>query len=97
MPEQKELSLYQQQKAAKPMIEDVIPDYLDGEMRKAALDFVAHMRANKMKPVWYTANSWKAIYKSKCICVIKLRNDDWKNAEHSWSVHPYLNYMSRYG
>jgi len=38
------------EKKAKPQIEEVIPQYLDGDMRRAALGFVAHLRANKMPP-----------------------------------------------
>ena len=46
------------QKKPKPEIENVIPEYLDGDMKKTALDFVAWLRANKMNPVWASANIW---------------------------------------
>lgn len=72
MPEQKNVSLYQQQKAAKPLVEDMIAESLGGKMKKLALDLVAHLRANKMKPVWCLTNQWKAIYKTKNICRITL-------------------------
>jgi len=38
MPEPNSVSLYQQQKTVKPLIEDSIPEYLDGDMKKLALD-----------------------------------------------------------
>jgi len=52
MPEQKPLTLAQQQAKDKPLIEDLIPVYLDGDATNRAMDFAAYMRKNKMKPVW---------------------------------------------
>ena len=102
MPEQKNVSLYQQQKAIKPLIEDIIPEFLDGDMRKSALDFVAHLRANKMKPVWCLTNQWNANYKGKTICKIHLRNGGggWSNIERRdrdyWIIQLYRSHMHEY-
>jgi len=60
MPEQKNRSPRQQQQAIKPLIEDIIPECLNGQMRKIAMDFVAYLRANKMKPMWQGLNTWGA-------------------------------------
>jgi hypothetical protein len=86
-----------EQNKSKPAIEDVIPDYLCGDIKKNALDFCEYLRANKIKPVWAGANTWKAIYKNKPICYIRLFNDDWNKLPraamyggHSWVVTLYI-------
>jgi len=97
MSDQKPASLYQQQKATKPLIESVIPEYLDGDTRELALDFVAHMRANKMKPTWTLTNQWKITYKTKNLCRITLTN--WWNppkADTRWVVTAYLMHLKEY-
>ena len=50
MSEQDTNSLYQEQKKIKPEIEKIILELLDGDVKKAAFDFVAHLRENKMSP-----------------------------------------------
>jgi len=96
------------QKVNKPKIEDVIPVYLDGDMRKIALDFAAYMRENKMQPVWCLSNAWKAVYKGKCICYIRMPSGPYDNqfdqprmpegdrSRNFWVVTPYLNHISEY-
>jgi len=94
------------QKIEKPQIESVIPQYLDGDIKKTALDFVAYLRGNKFNFVWAVANGWKATYKGKVICYIRLplheshfRNlkqsegTEWQN---SWVFTPYLHNMNKY-
>jgi len=76
-------SLYRQQKADKPAIEDVIPECLDGEARKLALDIAAFLRANRMSPTWASWNSWKSSYKGKGISYIKLLPD---TNTYKWAV-----------
>ena len=82
MSEQKKLS-FEEQKKLKLKIEDVIPEFLDGEMKQSALDFIAYMRATKMQPTWQSTNSWKANYKRQNVCVIRL-------SEKSWCVVPRI-------
>jgi len=97
MSEQKPASLYQQQKAIKPLIEDVIPEYLDGNMKTLAPDFTAHMRANKMRPSWTLTNQWKTVCKSKNLCRISLST--WWNppkADTRWVVTAYLMHLKNY-
>lgn len=72
---------FAEQKKLKLKIEDIIPEYLDGEMRRTALGFVGYMRAHKMQPVWQSTNTWKANYKGQNICAIRL-------SEGSWRVEP---------
>ena len=76
MSEKNENSLYKEQKANKPKVEDIIPNWLDGDMKNNALDFVTWLRVNKMSPTWASANSWKVSYKSKGVCYIKLLCND---------------------
>ena len=47
MSEQKKVIRYTEQNKIKPMIEDVIPDFLDGDNKKIALEFIAYLRENK--------------------------------------------------
>jgi len=69
------------QKETKAKIEDVIPHYLDGGLKKAALDFAAYLQANKMQLKWDAWNTWKAHSKGKVLCWVKLnlfvRPIDW--------------------
>ena len=91
------MSLYQDQKASKPLIEDVMAEYLKSEMKKNALGFVAHMRANKMKPVWTLTNQWKTLYKGKNLCRITLTT--WWNPpkeDTRWVVTAYLMHLIDY-
>ena len=74
---QKKLS-FAEQKEMKLKIEDEIPKFLDGEMKTAALDFIAYMRANKMPPSWLSGNSWKANHKGQNVCVVRLSEGSWR-------------------
>ena len=104
MTENKRLDLSKEQKKTKPMIEEVIPDVLNGNMRDIALDFCSYLRAKKMKPVWSVTNGWKSLLNGKVICYIRLATDDWNTAKHlkgkygkySWVVTLYINNTSKY-
>ena len=74
----------------------MIPQYLEGDMKKVALNFVAFMRANKMQPVWQSTNTWKANYKGKCICYVRLKTAGKISDRCSWSIQPYTNHMPEY-
>ena len=71
MSKEKRISLYQEQKVIKPLIEDLIPCFFDGDTEKSVFDLVAFMRANKLKPSWCLTNAWKAVCKGKNICYIR--------------------------
>ena len=62
----------QQEKKTKPKLENLIPQYLDGDMKKIALDFIAYMRENKMAPSYRPSLRYKCNYKGKGICTISL-------------------------
>ena len=52
-------SLYRQQKACKPRVEDVLPDVL-GEDTGKALAFADALRDAKIRLSWTLTNQWKA-------------------------------------
>jgi len=97
MAEQKKVSLYQEQKKAKPLIEDIIPIWFDGELENLATNFVAHLRAKKMNPTWFLANQWKVAAKGKILCRISL-NTFWspKREDTKWVVTAYLQNLKEY-
>jgi len=94
------------QKAAKPNIEDVLPCYVEGEVLKNSLDFVAYLRENKTKPVWTLHNAWKGTYKGKVLYYIRLplyRAHFWSGKHapgaewtRSWVITPYLHNINTY-
>jgi len=101
-------AILQKQKTAKPKMEEVIPEYLDGEMRKTALDFAAFLRAEKTPPVWTLANAWKAAYKGKALCYIRMPRGPFDNqfdqkgmpagdrSRNFWVVTLYLEHLDEY-
>ena len=72
------MSEYENQKTAKPRVEDVILDLVKEKHRQAALDFIGYIRSNKMTPAWASTNSWKCSYKGKGVVYVKINCDgDW--------------------
>ncbi|MCL2816453.1 MAG: hypothetical protein FWD23_17800 [Oscillospiraceae bacterium] len=96
MADEKKLSLYQQQKAVKPLIEDLIPEHIDGDMKENALEFVAWLRANKMKPAWTLTNQWKAVCRGRNICRIGLCSGHSAEKGRKWVVTAYLEHLQGY-
>jgi len=97
MAKQKQLSLAQQQRITKPLIEDVIPEYLDGDMKKSALDFVAYLRKNRMSPSFARiANAWNNNYKGSGLYYIGLCRQDPYGKPRQWVINPYLKHISQY-
>jgi len=111
MPELSVHEILQKQRSLKPDMENVIPEYLEGDTKKSSLDFIAHLRENKMKPVWTVANGWKSMCKGKPIYCTRLPSrenggEDWcfrtkKPSDmtewvHSWVIYPYLNHINEY-
>ena len=95
-------SLLQEQKKTKPDIEETIPEYLNGNMKKAALEFAKYMRENKMQLRWAGfTNAWKAACRGKCICYVRLRgNSDVRTRKNGdkpfWVITPYLLNIKNY-
>ena len=80
---------------AKPQIEEIIPDYLDGDFRKAAMDWVEWLRANKFSVRQSTpgnTDGWRAVYKGKAICGMVF----WPYTGKNWSVAPILYHKDEY-
>lgn len=71
------MSLYQQQKAEKPLIENQIQQCLTGNAQNTALDFVSWLKENKIKPTWSLTNQWQSNSKDKSICIICVDNGKW--------------------
>jgi hypothetical protein len=86
MPEEKKLTFAQQQARDKPLIEDVIPEHLDGDAQSRALAFAAYLRENKMKPAWAATNAWKCVFKGKRICALRVA----VSGERAYSGPPAL-------
>ena len=109
MPEQnaKKPIPYKVQKGNRPSIEDVIECCLDGDIKKAALDFAVYMRENKMpfRLNTSTTRSQRADYKGDRICHIIVYDDevDFNHVDkHNpgdpqyWSVSPCFWHWEEY-
>ena len=96
MSEQKNISMYQKQKASNPLIEDMIPEYLDGDMKQSALDFAMWLRENKIKPAWTLTNQWKAICIGKNLCRIGLSPWNPPGKNKKWVVTVYIEHIKSY-
>ena len=68
------------QRNLKPKIEDLVPDYLNGDMKQSALNFIAYLRANRMQPVWQSTNTWRVNHKGQQICAVQLADSSWRVA-----------------
>ena len=78
----------------KPVIEDIIDKHYNGDMKQSALDFVAHLRLNKMSPGYAGyAMAWDAKCKGKTICKVSLGGE--KNNQE-WNVMLYLKNSEKY-
>jgi hypothetical protein len=87
------------QKATKPKIEDVIPEILKDNVKETALDFVAHLRKNKMSPGYAGyAKAWDAKCKGKTICKVSLGAEykETANINGNWNVMLYLKNTEKY-
>ena len=85
MPEEKSLTVLQRQKLTKPTPEDAFSEFLIGETKNNALNFIAWLRENKLTPRWDGIFRWKVSYKSKYICYIALL---WPTSNGIWEIKP---------
>ena len=60
----------------KPLIEEIAPDYVDGDVLDNLLDFVAWMRANRMTPT-FANKSKEGINYTSHVCYVKLFHGEW--------------------
>ena len=94
------------QRIAKPSAEEVIPDFLDGDVKENALNFAVYMRENKIPLKQYTTAraTQSAKYKGKEICRMVLYNAKDKKfydlrqptGIQSWLVMPHINHINEY-
>ena len=102
MPVEKKLTVLQQQKITKPTPEDAFSEFLVGETKNNALNFIAWLRENKLPPRWDGIYRWKVPYKSKYICYIHLSWLPDKDIHeivpnNNWSVKPNSLFWDEYG
>jgi hypothetical protein len=94
-----------------PKLEEIIPGYLDGDMKRTALEFISYMRANKMPPAYRQSYCFKCMSKGMTICTIALpspqreRYDnqfdqpwmaDGYQRNDNWAVFPELHHFKEY-
>jgi len=93
------------QSKTKPKIEEVIPEYLTGDNKQRALDFVAWLRANKMSPAWKITNGWSNSSRGILYYIrLPLYDSHFRNLkqsdgiawEKSWVLTPYLHHIEQY-
>ncbi len=75
-----------QNKAAKPLVEDVLRAAPDRGKAASALDFVSFLRGLHMSPQWASENSWAASCKGKRVCYIKVTSGG------GWYIRPAVQY-----
>jgi len=81
------------QREIKVKIEDVIPHYLEGDIKNTALNFAAYLQANGMQLKWDAWNTWKVHCKSKVLCWVKL---NLFVRPITWVVSPCLTNIDEY-
>ena len=82
------ISLSKEQQKAKPKIEDVINEQLEGDRRQNALDFIAYLRENKLNPVWTATNAWWVNYKGKRLVSIRVRGINTAGMSWGYGLDP---------
>ena len=70
MSEQKKETIVQIQARTKPKIEEIIPEYLDGESKQSLIDLLEFCYANGIKIKWAATNRWGFVFKSVGIGMI---------------------------
>jgi len=94
MPEEKKLTILQQQKLIKPTPESLIPELCDDDMMKNALNFITWLRDNKLTPRWTGIHTWKINYRSKYICYINFAQP--QQHQKFWDVKLNRLFLSKY-
>jgi hypothetical protein len=62
-----------------PVIEDVICELLDGDLKETALGCAAYLRANQLTPwQWFGRNYWRIPYEKSYLCGILVNKDEWR-------------------
>jgi len=95
MPDKMITLLRREQEKIKPIIEDLIPEYLDGDIKKVVQNFVTYLQDNNLPLKWANLNTWTAGYKRKILCFVSMGiiNDERIN---SWRIALWLTHISKY-
>ena len=79
MPEKSNVSLDKKQEKTSPQIEEEILELLEGDLKEAALGFVAYLRANQMTPrQWFGPTYWRIPYGNNYLCSILMNKNKWR-------------------
>ena len=70
MPEEKKETLIQIQARTKPKIEEIIPEYLEGEVKQSLYELLDFCCINKIRYSWSATNIWKFQLKGKTIGMV---------------------------
>jgi hypothetical protein len=70
------MSVYQNQKAVKPKIEDVAAELLDGNKQANLMDLLGFLKDDKLTPRWQSSNTWAVKHKKKGVCHIRIYGGD---------------------
>lgn len=70
MSEQQKETLVQLQVKTKPKIEEIIPEYLDGEVKQSLIELLEFCGVNGIKYPWSATNRWKLKLKGETIGMI---------------------------
>jgi len=72
-------SLDKEQERTDPQIEEEVLELLDGDLKAAALGFIAYLRANGMTPRrWFGPGYWRVPYEKNYLCGIVVNRDRWR-------------------
>lgn len=82
----------QELKNVKPEIEDVLGTVLPSDALKNALNLIAFLRENKLKPAWSATNVWKVTYKTYTVCFLRVYGAAEYHGlqEGTWHVIPFI-------
>ena len=85
-----ETLLRREQEKTKPAIGDIIPEYLDGEVKKNVQDFAAYLQSNNIPLKWVSLNGWRARYKGEHFCWVFI------TGANTWRIAVFLAHKGKY-
>jgi hypothetical protein len=65
------------QSKTKPPIEEIIPQYINGEKLTHINEFLDFLKGQKLRTVWKSHDSWQVNYKGKLLLKIYLDENGW--------------------
>lgn len=62
-----------------PEIEAILLELADGDLRRAALDFVSYLREKNMAPrLWFHQNYWRVPHDGHYLCALLVDRERWR-------------------